>query len=61
MTIDVTDDDITRAKRAIVALSEIAMVAMVAVKQDEPLDMKRDRLALIKLVRAVEAHHNEKH
>lgn len=61
LTSAITSDDIIRAKRAIVVLSEMAMVAMVAVKHDEPLDMKKDRLALIRLVRAVEAAHNAKH
>jgi len=56
MRIDgVTHDDVARAKRAIVVLSEMAKVACAAACIEEPIETKQDRLALIKIVRKVEA------
>lgn len=54
-TIDVTADEIMIAKRAVVVLSEMSSIAVKVSGKPEPVEIKQDRLALIKLIRKLEA------
>lgn len=55
VSIDVTADEIHVAKRALVVLSEMSKIAVDVTGNPEPLAIKSDRLALVKLIRKLEA------
>lgn len=50
----ITKDELMQCKRAVVVLSELAKVATDMVKQDLPLEMRADRLVLMKVLRRLE-------
>jgi hypothetical protein len=54
MQIEITGAELIQAKRAVVVLSEMAKVAIVVGKTELPLEMKRDVLVLIKILRKLE-------
>jgi hypothetical protein len=53
--IEVTADEIRIAKRAVVVLSEMSKIAVEVSGKSEPVEIKSDRLALIRLIRKIEA------
>lgn len=53
--IKITKAELTQAKRALLVLNDLAKLALEMTNKSEPLEVKQDRLALVNLLKRLDA------
>lgn len=52
--IDITKAELIQAKRAVLVMSDLAKLAFEMTKKSEPLEVKQDKTALIKILKKLD-------